>query len=387
MRVGITIDKFIIGPGLPGIDKVCYNLLLELTNIGGIEVTLFQEKYKEVGEFGKFNVQRFFSLRDLPFAGRPMEGGTSMAGTNTFKPPPAFRLSIKDAIKRWTIERSGVDLLHYPTQLERPYRLHGISSVMTVHDLVPLIFRDMCTDRINWEMSESIKRLHRVDHFISVSNNTKKDMIEILGIREDDISVVYSGVSSTYRPVDGGGMRDRVSGGKPYILFVGTVEPRKNLVTLLKAVAALENDVSLVISGHMGWGYQDVKKTLEEKSLRERVRFTGYMREDQLPSLYSGAELFVYPSWYEGFGLPPLEAMACGTPVASSTGGSLPEILGDAAFYFDPADVEALRHAIQQLLNNQDLRSRLVEKGLQRAGKFTWQNCASEVFDVYRKLI
>jgi glycosyltransferase involved in cell wall biosynthesis len=212
-------------------------------------------------------------------------------------------------------------------------------------------------------------------------------MIEFLGIRDDDISVVYPGISSHYRPVDGLGMREKVSEGKPYILFLGTVEPRKNLTTLMRAFAGLDEEVCLVISGHLGWGYEEVTGTIKELSLGDRVRFTGYTGEEDLPALYSGAELFVYPSWYEGFGLPPAEAMACGTPVASSTGGSLPEVLGDAALYFEPADVEDMRRVMNALLHDTTLRERLVKAGLQRVKKYTWRECAMEVIDVYRKFV
>jgi glycosyltransferase involved in cell wall biosynthesis len=212
-------------------------------------------------------------------------------------------------------------------------------------------------------------------------------MVDILGIREDDISVVYPGISDNYHRVNGKEMREKLSNGKPYILFLGTVEPRKNLATLLKAFSALEEDVDLVISGHMAWGYLEAIETVDNLSLRERVKFVGFVREEELAALYSGAELFVYPSWYEGFGLPPVEAMACGTPVVSSTGGSLPEVLGEAALYFDPTDVDALKYTLERLLQDDGLKRKLVDSGINRAEKYTWRNCAMGVIDVYRKFI
>jgi len=387
MKIGFTLDKFIIGPGLPGIDKVCYHTIRELADLEGIEVLLFQDKYKETGEFGRFHLVRFPSPRDLPLVRGKTHEGTRGGGDGRFYPPSAMRLMLKDYLKGRTIRRSDIDILHYPTHLERPYRLRGIVSVMTFHDLVPLIFEKMSTKRIRWEMQELLKKIHRVDHFISVSLKTKEDMIEYLGVREDDISVVYHGISSHYRPVGAAAIRQTVSDGKPYILFVGTVEPRKNLVTLLRAFAGLREEVCLVISGHLGWGSEEVTRTIDELDLRNRVRFTGYTKEEDMPALYSGAELFVFPSWYEGFGLPPMEAMACGTVVASSTGGSLPEVLGDAALYFDPSDVEGMKHSMETLLTSEDLKSNLTARGLERAKKFTWRNSAMEVIDVYRKLI
>jgi hypothetical protein len=156
MKIGFTIDKFILGPGLPGIDKVCYNLILELSRIEGVEVLLFQDKYKNVGEFGKFDVVRFPSLRDFPYARKQMGRGKVSGGKEIFEPPSALKLWIKDCFKRREIARSGIDVLHYPTHLERPYRLYGIASVMTFHDLVPFLFGDMCTTRVRWEMEESL---------------------------------------------------------------------------------------------------------------------------------------------------------------------------------------------------------------------------------------
>jgi hypothetical protein len=140
MRVGFPIDKFIIGPGLPGIDKVCFHLLEELTNIEGVEILLFQDKYKDAGEFGKFNVMRYPSLRDLPFVSMSTGGGARGGRREEFDPPSTLALQAKDLLKRRTISRSGIDIVHYPTHLERPYRFHEIVSIMTFHDLVPLRF-------------------------------------------------------------------------------------------------------------------------------------------------------------------------------------------------------------------------------------------------------
>ena len=387
MKIGFTIDKFIIGPGLPGIDKVCYHLVRELSGMEGLDIFLFQDKYKDAGEFEVFPVRRFPSPRDLPFASRFAASGEPGKADSTFSPPSPFLLFVKDLLKRRAIDRSGIDLLHYPTHLERPYRLFSVPSVMTFHDLVPFVFRATCTERVKWEMGECLKRLSRVNHFLADSGRTKEDMVGILGVREDDITVVYPGVSEHYRPADTEGIRERVSGGKPYLLFLGTVEPRKNLHTLLCAFSALREDLVLVISGHTGWGYEAVRETVRELSLAERVKFTGFVGEEELPALYSAAELFVYPSLYEGFGLPPVEAMACGVPVASSTGGSLPEVLGDAALYFDPNDADEMRHTIETLLHDGEMRARLSARGLVRAKNYTWRNCALGVIDVYRKLV
>lgn len=385
MRVGFPIDKFIVGEGLPGIDKVCYYLVRELGRLEGLEVVLFQDKYKDPGPFGEFEVIRFPSLRDLPFVGGAGGRGDGGGEKDTFRQPSKIVLFAKDVLKRWTIEQSGVDILHYPTHLERPYRLSRAVPIMTVHDLVPFRCAETCTDRVKWEMAEALKRFDRVEHFIADSENTKQDMINLLKMSGDDITVVYPGISSQFQPSGTTGVRERVSGGRPYLLFLGTVEPRKNLVNLLRAFAGLEDDLILVVSGLEGWGIGEVAQAIRDFSLGDRVRLIGFTPEEELPALYSGAELFVYPSLYEGFGLPPVEAMACGTPVASSTGGSLPEVLGDAAVYFEPGDVEGMREAIRTLLIDGEMRKQCVERGFERARTYSWRNCALGVCDVYRK--
>jgi glycosyltransferase involved in cell wall biosynthesis len=174
----------------------------------------------------------------------------------------------------------------------------------------------------------------------------------------------------------------------PYLLAVGTLEPRKNLLTLLHAYAALPPSVPpLVLTGSPGWGNQTLATTLATLNLGERVRFTGYVADEVLPALYSAAELFLYPSLYEGFGLPVLEAMACGAPVITSSTSSLPEVAGAAAVLIDPQRADHLAEAIQTLLETPDQRARLREAGLARAQTFSWDRCAQDTVNVYRQVL
>jgi len=173
-------------------------------------------------------------------------------------------------------------------------------------------------------------------------------------------------------------VREKYGIDKPYILFAGTIEPRKNLVTLLRAFAPLTKDFPhlLVLAGARGWFSEPVFAEVERLGLKERVAFTEYVPEEDLPALMSGADVFVYPSLGEGFGLPPLEAMACGTPVICSNAPALPEVVGEDAITVLPTEVEAWTEAMRQVLSDADMRAKLREKGLKRAQKFSWERTA-----------
>jgi glycosyltransferase involved in cell wall biosynthesis len=173
----------------------------------------------------------------------------------------------------------------------------------------------------------------------------------------------------------------------PYILSVGTLEPRKNLSTLLAAYATLERSAPrLVLAGARGWHAQSLAAQVQAPALRERVVLPGYVPDDLLPDLYAGAECFVYPSLYEGFGLPPLEALACGTPVITSTTSSLPEVVGDAALLVEPTRTDELAAALRRILEDEHLRDDLRRRGPLRAARFSWERCARETMQVYQHI-
>jgi glycosyltransferase involved in cell wall biosynthesis len=184
-------------------------------------------------------------------------------------------------------------------------------------------------------------------------------------------------------------LRRRYDLPERYILFVGTLEPRKNVQTLLQAFAQIiaetpQDDLMLVIAGGKGWGGEDYMSTVDTLKLHDHVRFAGFVEDDHLPALYRSALLFVYPSLYEGFGLPVLEAMACGTPVITSNRASLPEVAGDAALLVDPTRPEALAAAMTSIMNDGKLRQALRAKGLARARTFTWDAVAQQTVAIYR---
>ena len=185
-------------------------------------------------------------------------------------------------------------------------------------------------------------------------------------------------------------LRDRYGLNKKYLYHLGNIEPRKNLIVLLKAFAQvcreIKEDYALVLSGQPGWLTQSLQRFLQDYPLKDRILFTGYVPRNDLPLFMNGAEVFVFPSLYEGFGLPVLEAMSCGTPVISSNCSSIPEIVEDAGLLIDPADPQALAEQIIYLLKNPEERERLSERGLQQAALFTWRETARKTLDVYRSI-
>jgi glycosyltransferase involved in cell wall biosynthesis len=176
-------------------------------------------------------------------------------------------------------------------------------------------------------------------------------------------------------------------GQQPFVLSVGTIQPRKNYRRLIQAFASLDPALTLVIVGSKGWTYADVFAEITRHRLDERVHILGFVADDDLPALYSAASLFVYPSLYEGFGLPVLEALACGTPVVASNQSALPEVVGEAGLLIDPENVEAMAVAMTHALNDTSLRQNLAAAGPARAGQFTWQDMAGQLLALYQKLL
>jgi glycosyltransferase involved in cell wall biosynthesis len=280
------------------------------------------------------------------------------------------------------------ELFHAMEHLLMPLR--GIPSVLTVHDL---IFRHLpgCHKRLNrWYLELTMPVFCRkATRIISVSEYTRRDLIGAYGIPSEKITVVHEAADQQYRPQPPDAVeaiRARHSLPERYLLFVGTVEPRKNLSRLLDAFAVLRSDGltdGLVIAGRLGWLYHGFLEQLEHSPVCRHVTLTGYVPGGDLPALYAGAQALVFPSLYEGFGLPVLEAMACGTPVACSDRSSMPEIAGGAALLFDPTRTEAIVGAVRGLLGDGALQADLRRRGLLRAQEFSWERAAAETAAVY----
>jgi glycosyltransferase involved in cell wall biosynthesis len=286
--------------------------------------------------------------------------------------------------------RLGLDVLHSPDFIP-PYR-PSCKSVITVHDLAFLLYPHFLTKESARYYGYIDEAVRWTDHIIAVSKSTKHDTIQHLGVPEDKITVVHEAANPIFRPIDREEareqVRDRYGVGAPFVLFVSTIEPRKNVPTLLRAVWQLvecyKEDIHLVLAGGKGWLYEDAFSVVDELDLDDRVHFVGRVTSEELLSLYNAAELLAHPAFYEGFGLPPLEAMACGLPVIVSDVASLPEVVGDAGLLIDPHDVDELTVAMWRILNDQDLRREMIDKGQRQAARFSWERAARETLEIYR---
>lgn len=282
------------------------------------------------------------------------------------------------------------DILHSP-DFTLPPDL-GKPSVLTVHDLAFLRVPECAVPSLREYLSKTVQRsARRATRIIAVSESTKRDVIELLGIPSERVVTVLEAPGIKFRAAaDPTAARLQVSGmgiRVPYILSVGTLEPRKNYARLFEAYSLLRGrglTQRLVVAGGHGWLYEPALSRLAELNLEAHVTIVK-PSDEELVGLYRAADVFVYPSLYEGFGIPPLEAMASGVPVACSNSSSMPEIVGETAVLFDPTDVEAMAHAVQSILDDDDLRTQLRAAGLQRASTFTWRRAAEETMAVYRE--
>ncbi len=274
-----------------------------------------------------------------------------------------------------------------------PYRLN-IPTIVTFNDLIPLIYPQYFNplERIIFRIAHLLAS-RTAALVISISESTKADLIQYLRINPEKIIVIPLGVDYHFHPRSQEEIihvRQRYALPEKYLLYLGMNKPHKNLGRLLKAfMQVIRNpqaaEVKLVIAGYWDDRYDGVKKMVEELDLKNHVLFVGSVEETNLPGLYSGATLFIFPSLYEGFGLPVLEAMACGTPVVCSNTSSLPEVVGNAAIQANPKDVHELATAIQSVLKDEELRHWMTEQGLRRATHFTWKKTAEETFVVYQQ--
>lgn len=221
---------------------------------------------------------------------------------------------------------------------------------------------------------------------IAVSESTKQDLVDIYGIEPEKIKVIYSGVGEQYKKLDIKSdklkvISDRYGLPKRFILYLGTIEPRKNIIGIIKAFESLKRNYSslkLVIAGAPGWLYQNIYRAAVESKFTKDIIFTGFVEDEDKPCLYNLADIFVYPSLFEGFGFPPLEAMACGTPTIVSNNSSLPEVVGDAALMVDPYNIDEIATAIEMILSGEKLCDELRLRGAERAKMFSWERCAEE---------
>ena len=293
----------------------------------------------------------------------------------------------------WDGRFAGAGVVHATEHLLVP--LGRIPSVLTIHDVVYLTHPEWHLPLNRYFLRVAMPVFaRRARAIIAVSEYTRRQVVELLPVDPARVHVVYEAADPRFRPVrDPAALAEvcaRYRLRRPFILFVGAIEPRKNLPLLLRAFAGLcqEPDFrhQLVIAGGKGWLYDEVYTTAERLNLGERLRFAGFVADEDLPALYSAADLFAHPAHFEGFGLTPLEAMACGTPVVASDATSLPEVVGEGGLLVPPHDERAWAEALRRVAHDRALHDRLAAQGLEQAARFSWQETARRTVEVYRRV-
>jgi len=285
-------------------------------------------------------------------------------------------------------------------------------KVITIHDLSFIRYPYYFSVRHNfWQKNINVKKLlKKFDKIITVSDNTKKDVEDLCDISPKKVQTIYSGIGSEYMPISPedkklAEIKKKYNLPAKFILYLGNLEPRKNIEGIVEAYNVFrdrqyadlihfegnseiaENKISLVIAGHPGWGYRGIYELAKKSKYAGDIIFTHYIDNENKVYVYNLAKIFIYPSFYEGFGFPPLEAAACGVPCIISNVSSLPEVIGKAAVLVDPYNISEMAEAIAQLVNNQNLCAHLKTEGQKKAGQYNWEKCAQEVLEVFAKMI
>lgn len=305
---------------------------------------------------------------------------------------PLVRIAWEQAILPYVVRRDELDMLHgLAYALPLASTVHGI---VTIYDFT-FIHVPEAFPVFNRYYLSLMTRLsaRRAKHICTISESTRRDAIRLLNVSADRVSVIYPGIANRFRRPSSSAIeafRRRRGLPERFVLYLGTLEPRKNVVTLIRAYTQLaradRSTPDLVIAGAKGWHFDTIFAEIESLGIKERVHFPGYVPAAEQAHWYAAADIFVYPSRYEGFGLPVAEAMACGTPVITSTAASLPEIVGDAGVMVSPDDEAALADEMARLLHSADERERLGDAGQKRASRFSWRQAARRQVAVYQRV-
>lgn len=355
MKIAITVES-LQNENFAGVEQYIYNLTRQLVCRNELDLTLIAPS--------NFPQSLFPNHPRMVYHTPTLIWGSGVFSA-IFSPPKNL---------------SNFDLIHCPTVTAPFFFRPSAKVVMTVYDLIPILFPQWQTTRRNLYFKYVLKyRLRFVDRFIAASNNTKQDLMDIFQIPDHKIDVVHGGVSDQFKP--------SAEPKKNFILAVSTLEPRKNFKRVIEAYIALRNENKtrdkLVIVGKEGWFFDDILTV--PSAFQDDIVFKGYVAEEELIRLFQTARLFCYPSLYEGFGLPILEAMACGCPVITSNTSSMPEVAGNAALFVDPHRTEELKNAIHTLTHDAALCTAMSAEGIRRAAQFSWQRAAEQTAKVYEK--
>jgi glycosyltransferase involved in cell wall biosynthesis len=368
----IAIDAHAVGAKLGGNESYAVNLIEALAQIDSanhytIYITTDEARERFHGRWPNFKVRA------------------------TLPHTPLIRIPLTLSAE---LRKNPVDVLH--VQFTAP-PFCPCPVVVSIHDLsfehLPQTFKRRSRTQLRLTVRHSARRAARI---ISLSEHGRRDIIETYGITAERVTAIPLAAPSHFAPVQDNRELQRVRHNYgidgDYILTVGSIQPRKNLARLVQAYASLRGNKSadklpkLVLVGKSGWLYDETLRALKETGVADTVVLTGYVPQEDLPALYSGALCFVYPSYFEGFGLPPLEAMKCGAPVIVGNKTSLPEVVGDAALTVDPFDVEAIASAMQRVIESPALREELSIKGQARAETFDWRETARKTLAIYQEV-
>lgn len=290
------------------------------------------------------------------------------------------------------VKRSDVDIFFAPSSFIVPALLpKNIKTIVTVHDLVAFLFPEGHDKKAVLIEKLFLRRaVKKADKILAVSQNTKEDLEKKFSNLEDKIDVVPCAASEIFKPIDKSKLTDFIKDTnlpRHFFLAVGTLEPRKNYLNLISAFASIERqypEFHLIIVGKKGWEYEEIFQEIKANYLQKKVHFLGYLSNTSLVNLYSLATALVFPSFYEGFGLPPLEAMQSGCPVIASNVSSIPEVVGDSALLIDPESYTEIADAMIKIIKDENLAIVLRNRGLQQAQKFSWEQSAKQLLEVVR---
>jgi glycosyltransferase involved in cell wall biosynthesis len=376
-----------------------------LTGIGryALELARHLREMPEVERLDFFSMGRWQTWQDLQACEHPVmpiDGPANASPTQTLRSALAGNaLAVKaygaltPALYAWRLRHRADALFHSPNYFLPP---HSGPCVATIHDLSHVWYPQFHPQvRVNFMNRALPQTLRRADFLITDAESVRQEVIRHFAWPENKIAAVPLGVDPIYRPREASEVQDVLNAWglvyEGFTLFVGTVEPRKNLITLMTAYEQLPEKLRmqwpLVIAGNEGWNSKEIHSRMERAATQGWLRYLSFVPQTQLPMLYAGARLFAYPSVYEGFGLPPLEAMASGVPVVCSNVSSLPEVVGEVALGFSPTDVQGLYTALTQGLEDESWRSQAKSAGCARSQNFSWQQCAANTMKIYEQCL
>lgn len=371
MRIGIDIGP--LTPRRTGVGNYCYYLLKQLCEIDSSDS--FHGLATGRQPIVLDELEGRVSCRHIPIPTRAVYKSWEWTGW-----PKADTLL------------DGVDIFHATNYVLGP--VASAKTVVTVHDLAFLIDEDWCSPKIVGPFASGVgKHCHRADAVMAYSESTKRDLVRLLDVDPEKIHVAPMAVDEAFTPVPRdealAHVHERCGFDGPFFLFVSTLEPRKNVEGLIRIFNSIAGDLphKLLMIGGVGWRAEPILRAIEASPYRDRIIRPGFVPHMDLPAFFSAADALLFPTHYEGFGLPLLEALTCGCPVVAGDNSSVPEVTGDAALLCDEHDEEAFANLVRTLVSDAATRGQCIARGFEHAKKFSWRSCAETTLGVYRSIV